>query len=182
MNKIQAAIASKNQAKISAVSSAIEALGLEFDLNAQEAESGVADQPRSLEETRRGAINRAKDVLSQSLDLAIGLEGGVYEIAGQMYLCNWGALATKGGELYTASGAQIPLPDEIADQLRAGRELGPVMDDYANESGTRQHKGAVGILTNGAVKRDEMFTHIAKLLLGQYMRGSEEVACTSKHL
>lgn len=178
MKEIKAAIASKNQAKVNAVSSAMEELGFSYELVSKEAASGVSDQPRTLEETRRGAINRATAALSLSTDVAIGLEGGVYEIDGQMYLCNWGALAANDGKLFTASGAQIPLPDAIADQLREGRELGPVMDDFVKETGTRQHKGAVGILTNGAVKRDEMFSHIVKLLLGQYMRDSEEVACT----
>ena len=36
------------------------------------------------------------------------------------------------------------------------------MDEYAEEIGTRQHKGAVGVLTNGAVNRDEMFSHILR--------------------
>ncbi|MGO1058786.1 DUF84 family protein [Planococcus sp. FY231025] len=182
MKKIQAAIASKNQAKIKAVSSALEEFGLAFELHSKKAASGVADQPRSLEETRKGAINRAKALAEQPLDFAIGLEGGVYEIGGVMYVCNWGALATPEGRLWTAAGAQIPLPESIAGKLREGRELGPVMDEYAEETGTRQHKGAVGILTNGAVNRDEMFSHVVKLLLGQYMRSSEEVACASKHL
>lgn len=173
MGKIHVAIASKNQAKINAVATAMEELGFSYELFSQEAASGVADQPMSLEETRNGAINRAKATLSPSVDIAIGLEGGVYEIAGQMYLCNWGALVAKSGKLYTASGAQIPLPDEIAGQLRSGRELGPVMDHYADETGTRHHKGAVGILTHGAVKRDGMFSHIVKLLVGQYMHDSD---------
>lgn len=173
MKTIRAAIASKNQAKINAVSTALEELGIEGHLISQEAPSGVAEQPRTIEETRRGAINRAKAIISQPLDMAIGLEGGVYELDGEMYLCNWGALATNSGMLYTAAGAQIPLPRAIADQLRAGRELGPVMDEYVKETGTRLHKGAVGILTAGAVKRDEMFRHIVKLLVGQYTRNSD---------
>lgn len=182
MKKIQAAIASKNQAKIKAVASAMEELGLQFDLHSQETLSGVAEQPRSVEETRAGAINRAKALALHPFDIAIGLEGGVYELGGQMYVCNWGALAANDGKLWTAAGAQIPLPEAVAEKLRAGHELGPVMDEYAKETGTRYHRGAVGVLTQGVVNRDEMFSHIVKLLLGQFLRGSEEVACACKHL
>lgn len=170
MNKIQVGIASKNPSKMDAVSDTLDALGYTFDLISAETASGVSEQPKSLSETRQGAINRAKALSVQSVDLAFGLEGGVYELEGEMYLCNWGALATKDGKLYTASGAQIPLPDEIAVELRAGGELGPIMDQYVNESGIRHHKGAIGVLTAGFIKRDEMFGHIVKILLGQYAR------------
>ena len=173
MKKIQASIASKNPAKINAVATAMETLGYAFDLASAEAASGVSEQPRSLEETRLGAINRAKTLSAESVDIAIGLEGGVYELEGEMYLCNWGALATNDGKIYTAAGAQLPLPEEIAERLRVGGELGPVMDAYANEIGVRHHKGAVGVLTSGLVNRDEMFSHIVKLLLGQYIRGTD---------
>ena len=171
MKKIQASIASKNPAKINAVANTMESLGYAFDLASAEADSGVSDQPRSLAETRLGAINRAKSLSAGGMDIAIGLEGGIFELEGEMYLCNWGALATNEGKLYTAAGAQLPLPIEIVEKIRAGNELGPVMDAYANESGIRHHKGAVGVLTAGLVNRDEMFSHIVKLLLGQYMRG-----------
>lgn len=182
MKKIKAAIASKNPAKVKAAEAVLEKLDIVYDLAQADVESGVSAQPLSLAETRQGAINRSKSALSGTLDLAIGLEGGVYELEGQMYLCNWGALATSEGQLYTAAGAQIPLPDEIAGKLRAGQELGPVMDDYANETGVRHHKGAVGILTAGFVNRDEMFEHIVSLLVGQYVRGIDTVASAPKHL
>lgn len=182
MTKIKAVVASNNPAKIKAVSSVLTELGLAFDLQPTETDSGVAAQPFSLEETRLGAINRAQRALGTGEDFAIGLEGGVYELNGVLYLCNWGALFSKQGELFTAAGAQIPLPKSIAASLKAGEELGPVMDDYVQESGTRKHKGAVGILTGGLVNRDEMFQHIVKLLIGQYLLGADSVACASKQL
>lgn len=172
MKKIQAAIASKNPAKINAVSSVLKNLEWTVDLSAVDAESDVSAQPFSQQETRQGAVNRAKAALGD-FEFAIGLEGGVYEMDGTLYLCNWGALATQDGRLYTAAGAQIPLPEEIAAELNNGKELGPVMDDFANESGIRQHKGAIGILTDGLVNRGEMFGHVVKLLIGQYQRNSD---------
>ncbi|TWT12486.1 DUF84 family protein [Planomicrobium sp. CPCC 101079] len=182
MTKIQVNIASKNPAKINAVAAVLSELNLVFDLQPTETDSGVPAQPFSLEETRLGAINRAKRALNAGQEFAIGLEGGVYELEGVMYLCNWGALCSKEGLLFTAAGAQIPLPKSIAASLKKGEELGPVMDSYVQESGTRKHKGAVGILTAGLVNRDEMFQHIVKLLVGQYLLSGDSVACASKHL
>lgn len=172
MKKIRAAIASKNPAKINAVSSILASLEWAVDLSAVDAESEVSAQPFSQQETRQGAMNRAMNALGDH-DFAIGLEGGVYEMEGILYLCNWGALATQDGRLFTAAGAQIPLPKGIAEGLYSGTELGPIMDDYANEIGIRHHKGAIGILTDGLVNRGEMFSHVVKLLIGQYQRDSD---------
>ena len=67
-----------------------------------------------------------------------------------MYICNWGALATPNAvTLFTATGAGVPLPEEIAEQLRAGAELGPVMDVYTNKKGIRHDEGAIGVFSNG---------------------------------
>ncbi|MGI2326307.1 DUF84 family protein [Planococcus sp. YIM B11945] len=173
MRKIHAAIASNNPAKINAVSTVLTELNFDFDLQPVDAASGVSAQPFSIEETRHGAVNRAQTAVKAGFDVAIGLEGGVFEMENGLYLCNWGALATKEGQLYTAGGAQLPLPNEIAEQLKTGVELGPIMDAYTNEKGIRHHKGAVGILTAGLINRDEMFQHVVKLLLGQYLFGTD---------
>lgn len=173
MRKVKVAVASKNPAKIKAVEAILKELDFDFELSPAETDSGVSAQPLSLAETRQGAINRAKQALAGSADLAIGLEGGVYELGDTLYLCNWGALVNVQGQTFTAGGAQIELPEEIAKQLKEGMELGPVMDRYANETGIRHHKGAIGIFTNGLVNRNEMFEHVVKLLMGQYLRHSD---------
>lgn len=173
MKKLSIAIASENPAKVEPVSAVLSGLDLQFELSSAAVDSGVSAQPMSLSETRLGAINRAQAAAAAGFDIGIGLEGGVYELEGQMYLCNWGALATAEGRVHTAAGAQIPLPAEIADKLLGGQELGPVMDVYANEIGVRHHKGAIGILTGELVNRHEMFGQIVKLLMGQYLQHSD---------
>ncbi|TAA69772.1 DUF84 family protein [Planococcus salinarum] len=172
MGVLKLAVASTNPAKIKAVRDCCEELSIHMEIIAAETASGVSAQPFSIAETRRGAVNRALAALGHDFDLAIGLEGGVYELEGTMYLCNWGALASSDGKIYTAGGAQIPLPEKIAQELRAGNELGPVMDWYANGTGIRHHQGAVGILTDGLMNRGDMFGHIVALLIGQYRLGS----------
>lgn len=182
MKQIKLTIASKNPAKIKAVRDCLDDLKIEMEILAVATESGVSPQPFSIVETKRGAVNRASSALGEGTGLAIGLEGGVFELDGSLYLCNWGALATSDGKIYTAGGAQIPLPEEISRKLRNGLELGPVMDEYANEAGIRHHKGAIGFLTANLMNRGDMFRHIVKLLIGQYQLGSGSVACESKHL
>jgi len=134
------------------------------------AASQVSDQPRTHEETRLGAINRSKNAIKETgAQLSFGLEGGVTEIDGVMYVCNWGALSVSNGTTYTAAGAQIILPEEIAQEIRAGNELGPVMEHYTQRRDIRQGAGAVGVFTQGLVSRQMMFEHIVSLLIGQYL-------------
>lgn len=133
--------------------------------------SNVREQPFSDEETIQGAMNRAKNALVEvNADLGIGLEGGVTETKIGLMLCNWGALVLreKINEPYVAGGARIVLPEYISNRLRNGEELGIVMDDFCQQKNIRFHEGAVGIFTNGQVNRVEMFTHVVKLLKGQY--------------
>lgn len=131
--------------------------------------SGVNAQPFSDEETITGALNRAMNALKKGRgDIGIGLEGGVHESSRGLLLCNWGALASKDFEPIIAGGARFLLPEEIAIKLRAGKELGPVMDEYVNRQNVRKIEGAIGIFTNGHIDRSEMFTHITKMLFGQF--------------
>lgn len=160
-------IGSKNPAKVSAVKNAFIIEGVEFE--AIDIPSHVSEQPFTDDETIQGAKNRAMGALLQGNgDIGIGLEGGVQETSHGLLLCNWGALAAPDMEPIIAGGARFLLPEEIAERLRAGEELGPVMEDYAQMKNVRKHEGAVGIFTNGVINRLDMFTHLTNLLAGQY--------------
>src|SRR5690625_199579 len=131
--------------------------------------SRVSAQPYSDEETREGAINRALQCAGTTVNtIGIGLEGGVMYVHNQLYLCNWGALVTEDKQIYTASGARITLPATIADQLKAKKELGDIMDEYAHKQEVRNNEGAIGVFTNEFISRKEMFVHVVKLLRGQW--------------
>jgi inosine/xanthosine triphosphatase len=160
-------IGSTNPAKVAAVKNAFHYTSSEFI--SLDIASGVSEQPFSDEETIKGAINRAVGALQQGNgDIGIGLEGGVQESEHGLLICNWGALVSKDMEPIIAGGARFLLPEDIAERLRAGVELGPVMDDYANKKNVRKQEGAVGVFTNGLINRAEMFSHIMNLLIGQF--------------
>lgn len=167
---MQIAIGTTNKAKTQAVEFIVKKYFTQTMFTHIKAASEVSEQPMTTEETRLGAINRAKNAMRETgADLSFGLEGGVTEIDGIMYVCNWGALILADGSLITAAGAQIILPEEIAQEIRTGKELGPVMEAYTQRRDIRQHIGAVGIFTQGIVDRQAMFEHIISLLVGQYL-------------
>ncbi len=164
---LKIAIGTKNPAKVDAIINGFD--GVEANFLPSSVSSGVSAQPFSDEETIRGAINRAKAALEHvGADLGIGLEGGVVETEFGMFLCNWGAIVDKNNEPIIAGGARILLPDEIAGELRKGIELGDVMEQFTKQKDIRSNEGAIGIFTNHYVNRKDMFTHVVKLLVGQY--------------
>lgn len=161
-------IGTTNQAKVKAAKAVIESHFPGSELFEVKVFSGVKDQPFGDEETRTGALNRATNAANeQDGTIGIGLEGGVRILGNEMFVCNWGALALPSGKSFTAGGAQIPLPDEIASELQKGRELGVVVDEYFKASGIRYSEGAIGMFTANAVTRDKLFEHVMQLLIGQ---------------
>lgn len=164
------AIGTKNKAKTAAVENVMKLYVKDAQFIHLDVESGVSAQPMSNEETRRGAINRAVQArLASNAPFAFGLEGGVELVDGMLYCCNWGAVACADGTILSSGGAQFALPQEVAQKVLQGQELGPVMDDFIRKSNTRQYEGAIGIFTNGLVHRKEMFEQIVTLLAGQLM-------------
>lgn len=168
LGMLQVAIGTKNPAKIEAIISGFE--GIDASFLSTSVASGVSAQPFSDTETIQGAINRSKAALEkEQTDLGIGLEGGVVETEFGMFLCNWGAIVDQEREPIIAGGARILLPTEIAIKLKTGIELGDIMVEYTKQKDIRTSEGAIGIFTHHYVNRKDMFTHVVKLLVGQYM-------------
>jgi inosine/xanthosine triphosphatase len=164
---VKVAVGSLNPAKINAVKQAL--VKEDVEVVGVKVPSDVAAQPFGDEETKNGAINRALATVKESgAHIGIGLEGGVVDTNDGMLLNNWGALATADGKVFVASGMRIFLPEEVAQGVREGKELGEVMADFTKKHDVRSKEGAVGIFTAGYVTRIDMFSHVVQLLFGQY--------------
>jgi inosine/xanthosine triphosphatase len=125
--------------------------------------SGVAETPRSTEETMRGARARAQSAFDRLLSegaspsLGIGLEGGVAGARGASFLESW-AYVTDGSRGYFGGSGAMPLPDELAERvLAAGAELGDAADRYFSRSGVAAAEGTFGLLTRMMVSREDAF-------------------------
>ena len=148
--------------------------------------SGVSEQPVGHTETRRGAATRAVRALDgggdapvADADLGVGIEAGVVTVeevtpargieradavtavGDGLSLVMWAAV-TDGDRLAYGGGPTFPIPDHIAARVRAGEELGPVMDDVLGVDDVARKQGAVGVFTAGRVTRtDALETAVA---------------------
>jgi len=142
---------------------------LHATVEAVSVESGVSEQPTTDEETRRGAENRARRALDAGdYDLGVGLEGGVAAFGNDLLLTMWAAV-TDGDQLGVGSGPRLVLPDSIAERVRDGEELGPVMDDTLGEHGVARSRGAAGALTGNVVDRESALRHALAGALGPFV-------------
>jgi inosine/xanthosine triphosphatase len=133
------------------------------DVTGYEVASGVSDQPMDSEETKRGAINRAKAAFSahteatgRKPDFAVGLEGGIEDDGSDM-LCSAWMCVFDGEFLGTARTASFTLPPAISALVRGGMELGLADDKVFSTVNSKQGQGAVGALTRGVIGRQEYY-------------------------
>ena len=134
-------------------------------------ESGVSEQPVGDPETVEGAETRARNVLDAGdYDLGIGLEGGVAEVEGAdgLFLIMWAA-ATDGDRTGRGAGPRLRLPESIASRVRAGEELGPVMDDVLDMDDVAEKQGAAGALTDHIIDREGALRQAVAGALGPFV-------------
>jgi inosine/xanthosine triphosphatase len=137
--------------------------------------SGVREQPIGVEETTRGAINRARASLGGVPGAAwgVGLEGGVrFEEAGLAGAGCWlfGVVAvTDGTRLELGRTAELRLPPQVAVHIRAGGELGPIMDGLTGIQDIKQKAGTVGYLTGGLLSRADVWQMALTLSLAPFL-------------
>jgi inosine/xanthosine triphosphatase len=151
-------VGSLNPVKIDAVRDAFTRYWSEAVIVGVEVDTGVSAMPMSDDECLTGARNRAK--LARELgdsDFGVGLEGGVNQEAAGLMLLGWVVIVHRDGRESVSCTTKIPLPKMLADRILAGEELGPVMDDLLNATGTAKKGGASGALTAGLVMRKEKF-------------------------
>jgi len=167
---MRVAVGSQNPVKVAATERALEdRFGAE--VVPADVDSGVAEQPRGHPETVTGAENRAREALVRTdAGLGVGIEGGVAAFEGTdgLFLVMWAA-ATDGERVGRGAGPSIRLPGTVADRVRAGEELGPVMDDLLGSEGVARGRGATGVLTGGAVDREAALADAVAGALGPFV-------------
>ena len=155
---VKISVGSANPVKIKACETIAKKVWQDVEVVNFDVDSGISDMPMNEEESIKGAINRARAAREKgNADYGFGLEGSVVEIEARMFLTGWVAVISSEGEIGIGSGGHILLPELIADRIRNGEELGPVMDDILHKTNTKQGEGAVGTLTGGLKPRQQSF-------------------------
>lgn len=164
------AVGSTNPTKVGAVRRMVAGVWPQAEVFAVMVPSGVSEMPGSDAEGRAGARERAYAALhATGADLAIGLEGAAQDGPEGMVICNWAVVVSRDGRESVAQGGRLLLPECIAQEIRQGGELGPIMDRYSGEANSKQHQGAAGFLTRGLISRKQAFELAVAFALAPFL-------------
>ncbi|MBS3787057.1 inosine/xanthosine triphosphatase [Candidatus Bipolaricaulota bacterium] len=166
---LRISVGSENPVKLKASKEAFELARERVEVAKFDIPSGVSDQPTSDREAIKGARKRAKRAKRKGdFDFGVGLEGSVTDRDFGMFLTGW-ALLIDSEDSYLGGGGRLQLPRSIADRIRNGEELGPVMDEFTGRSGVKESEGAIGVFTNGIISRKEAYRNALVFALAKYL-------------
>ena len=155
-------VGTENIAKLKAVREAINESPYfwEFaEIQWHKVESGVADQPKTIEETLKWAKWRVKNLQKEywTADFYIWLEWWVTQIDNTAFLF-WFAAIWDGENIYSANSSMIPLPEDFRVELFEND--GDIWEIPRKVTGDEKitHKwGTFWELTDGHMTRDVAF-------------------------
>ena len=138
-----------------------------FDFEDISVPSGVQDQPMNNKTTLEGALNRANNAMAikQNADYWVGIEGGIEKTEeNEMLAFAWIVVRSKD---YIGKGktGSFFLPDKIINLINEGKELGEADDIVFGLNNSKQKNGAVGILTENAINRTDLYSQGVVLAL-----------------
>ncbi len=135
----------------------------QFEFCGHNANSSVSDQPKGDEETLRGAFNRIDNckVHVPEADYWVAQESGVIDTTEQMFETSYIVIASKDGMVGQAKAASFEIPKSIAEDIRAGMELGPAADKLFKVSNSKQQGSIVGLLTDNLIDRTSTYLQSA---------------------
>lgn len=158
-------IGSKNPVKMEVAKQAFEQVfpNEKFEFFSCNASSNVSTQPKSDEETLRGAYNRIEDCKKKfpDVDFWVSQEGGVIDDVAHMFESSHVVIVSRDGTVGRAKAASFEIPKLIAENIRAGMELGPAADRLFGVSNSKQRGSIVGLLTDNLIDRTSTYLQSA---------------------
>jgi inosine/xanthosine triphosphatase len=165
---IQVVVASQNPIKIEAAQEGFKRMfpDSSFEFRGLSVPSGVSLQPMNRQETLQGALNRASNahLAIPQADYVVGIEGGVEEIEGRLEVFAWVVIQSKEA-IGRAQTGVFYLPDEVAQLIHQGIELGEADDLIFGRSNSKQKNGSIGLLTDDAYTRADYYSDAVLMAL-----------------
>ncbi|KAF0110847.1 MAG: putative non-canonical purine NTP phosphatase [Chloroflexi bacterium] len=129
-----------------------------FEVRAVKIPAPVSDQPMTDEETLEGAEARALHAmeLTPEADYWVGIEGGVMDRGSHLSGFAWVVILSEGKRGIGRSG-EFFLPENVAELVRQGVELGEADDRVFSRNNSKQTNGAIGLLTGDAIDRLNLY-------------------------
>ncbi|MEK7659027.1 MAG: DUF84 family protein [Patescibacteria group bacterium] len=141
MDKLKIAVGTTSEAKIKYLKEVLKELKIKADLIPVDAKSGVAEQPKTTEETERGSINRAKSTFKKTkdADFALGIEVGYHKEKNGYEMFCWVTIIDKTGYQISSQSHKFLLPKYHQEVLNKGMEMSVNLDGYLKDKKEKNH-------------------------------------------
>ena len=147
-------IGTKNPLKVKVVKDIFKIAFGKIELYAIDVDTEVSIQPKE-EEILEGALNRAKKALRDN-DFGVGIEAGTMELDKRIFVTGYCVIIDKNGKYTIGSQPIFELPKVFRKRIEVGEELGGLADEYFKTKNLKQSVGAVGILSNNLITREDL--------------------------
>jgi inosine/xanthosine triphosphatase len=115
------------------------------------------------------ATTAAATDTSQTVDYAVGVEGGVEMIDGTMQCFSWTAvIAADTGVLALSRSGSFAVHPRVQALVLAGTELGAACDAVYDTAQGKGAGGLIGVMTQGLVTRKQLYSHALLLALTRF--------------
>lgn len=165
------AVGSKNPTKCEPVFEIFSKHFSSVHVRAISVESGVSDQPMSIDEMYIGALNRAQRALqkTKSATYGVGIEGGLHKHIFGWFEHSIVVIVNKKGEIGVGASGGLVLPEIIMNQIHKGKNLEEAIDSHFHTSKIGEGIGMFGIMTKGIVTRSEGVKHGVAFALARFL-------------
>ena len=137
-----------------AVAAVMEREGIAVEVQGRKLESGVPEQPYSLDETLEGARNRQEALrrLGVAADFLVTVESGLHPVGGGVYGCIAVLIERPGQPTYTGLSIDLQYPQEVLDVVPSQY---PDVGTWAMEVKGAKEKDPYAIFTGGRRTRQD---------------------------
>lgn len=154
-------VASLNKNKINAVKEVFPS----YQVEGAACSSGVREQPLSLVETIKGAINRAKGVYGDCT-YSVGIEDGISRVpetaSGYMNFCC--CAVYDGRRIYLGLGPAFEYPTVCTKKVvEDGITISEAFTPLSGKPGIGYEEGIIGWLTGGRINRKDYTKHAVEM-------------------
>lgn len=164
------AVGSRNRAKLAAVTETFGRVWTAVTVEPVSVPPGVSAMPFGDAECILGARQRAQRARERlDADFGVGLEGGVSEEPSGLMLLGWVVIVDRTLREGVACTVKTALPPTIAQRVRAGEELGPLIDRVTGEHNLRAKGGAAALISAGLVTRQAKFAQAVAYALSPFV-------------
>lgn len=164
-------VGSTNEVKVGAVRTIAAEYPLlaDADVRGRNVASGVSEQPKSLDETLRGAMQRAKGCFD-GCDYAFGIESGLVPVPYTKtgYMDVTACAIYDGKEFHIGLSSLFECPRDVTDLImNDGLDMAQAFHQcgYTSNPKLGSAEGAIGILTKGRVTRKDYTMQALRMAL-----------------